>query len=204
MVRVKICGITNLEDALEAARCGADALGFVFYPPSPRRITPEEAAAIIRKLPPYVLRVGVFVNVPAKEVRQVAGLCMLDALQLHDTPAEVRRTLRGQWRVIRPLSIREEKIPELSDSDADAILLDTHVEGMYGGTGRTFHWSAASRIKTDLPIILAGGLTPDNVAEAIRVARPYGVDVASGVESHPGAKDADKVCRFIKIAKGVV
>lgn len=203
MVRVKICGIANLEDALEAARCGADALGFVLYPPSPRSITPEEAEAIIRKLPPYVLRVGVFVNVSEKAVREVAGLCRLDALQLHDTPAEVRRTLRGQWRIIRPLSIREGEMPEVSDHDADAILLDTHVEGMHGGTGRTFHWSAVGRIKTHLPIILAGGLTPENVAEAIRVARPYGVDVASGVESRPGVKDFQKMRRFIQIAKGV-
>lgn len=203
MIRVKICGITNLEDALEAARCSADALGFVFYPPSPRSITPEEAKIIIHNLPPCLLRVGVFVNAPAKETQQVAGLCRLDALQLHDTPEEVRRTLRGQWRIIRPLSIREGKMPEVSDHQADAILLDTLVEGMHGGTGRTFHWSAVGRIKTHLPIILAGGLTPENVAEAIRVARPYGVDVASGVESRPGVKDFQKMRRFIQIAKGV-
>ncbi|MBW2307344.1 MAG: phosphoribosylanthranilate isomerase [Deltaproteobacteria bacterium] len=203
MVRVKICGITRVEDALEAARCGADALGFVFYPPSPRSVTPDEAESIIRKLPPYVLRVGVFVNAPLDEMERVAGQCRLDALQLHDTPAWVRRALRARWRIILALSVNQGKMPEMAEHEADALLLDTYVEGLHGGTGQSFDWLAARAITTDIPIILAGGLTPENVAEAVQVAGPYGVDVASGVESHPGVKDAEKVSRFITMAKGV-
>ena len=204
MVRVKICGITCVEDALKASRCGADVLGFVFYPPSPRSVAPEEVEFIVRRLPPYVLRVGVFVNTPAHEMSRVARLCGLDALQLHDTPPDVRRSVRGRWRIIRVISIQEGKTLEAADEDADAILLDAHVDGLHGGTGRTFDWTAVRNIETRLPIILAGGLKPENVAEAIRVARPYCVDVASGVESRPGAKDAERMCRFIQVAKGVV
>ncbi len=192
-----------MEDALEAACCGADALGFVFYPPSPRSVNPDEAEFIIRKLPPYILRVGVFVNAPLEEMEQVAWRCRLDALQLHNTPAGVRRALSARWRIIRALSVSQGEIAEIGEDEADALLLDTYVEGLHGGTGRTFDWSAARKLKTRLPIILAGGLTPENVAEAIQVARPYGVDVASGVEFRPGIKDDEKVCRFIQIAKGV-
>lgn len=201
MIKVKICGITTLEDARTAIDAGADALGFVFFPRSPRHIFPEQAAAIIRHLPPFVQTVGLFVNEEAATVNETADHCGLDLVQLHgdETPdycAGVRR------RVIKALRIREITCLEpMQQYRVSGFLLDAWSPDAYGGTGRTFNWEVAACAAQANRVILAGGLTPANVAEAIRQVRPYGVDVSSGVESAPGRKDAAKVREFIRIAK---
>jgi phosphoribosylanthranilate isomerase len=205
MVRVKICGITNLEDALEAMDAGADALGFVFHPASPRHIFPEEAAKIIRALPPFVQTVGLCVDAQAELVNDTADLCGLDLVQLHgDEPPEyctmLRRRLIKAFRV-KDISSLE---PMHHYQTVAGFLLDAWSPDVYGGTGRTFNWEIASAAKQYGPIILAGGLTPANVAEAVSRVTPYGVDVSSGVEVTPGKKDAEKVREFIRQAKGIV
>ncbi|MDQ0285691.1 phosphoribosylanthranilate isomerase [Desulfofundulus luciae] len=204
MVRVKICGITDISSALAAAEAGADALGFVFAP-SPRRITPSQACRICRELPPFITRVGVFVDAPLEEVRAVAEYCGLDAIQLHgcESPDYCRALGR---RVIKAFRVGDEIDPvELSGHPADAILLDTFVAGQRGGTGRPFDWQLAAGLKLSRPLILAGGLTPENVGRAVVTVQPYGVDVSSGVEKdgQPGKKDPDKIRRFIAAAKGL-
>ncbi|NPB09808.1 MAG: phosphoribosylanthranilate isomerase [Thermodesulfobacteria bacterium] len=191
MVRVKICGITSPEDARLAAECGASAIGFVFYPPSPRFVTPAQAAAIRRALPPWVATVGVFVNEDPARIEEVRRLVGLDYVQLHgDEPPETARLFFP--RVIKALRVRnEEDLSRISAYRhcAAAVLLDTYVKGLPGGTGRTFDWSLAKKAKEyGLPIILAGGLRPENVCAAVRQVRPYALDVSSGVEVFPGKK----------------
>lgn len=201
MVKVKICGITNLEDALMAIDAGADALGFVFFKESPRHVFPEQAAAIIRHLPPFVQIVGLFVNESIATVNELVDQCGLDVVQLHgdETPdfcAAVRR------RVIKAFRIKNITCLEpMKDFRAAAFLLDAWSPTAHGGTGRTFNWEVATCAAQSNRIILAGGLTVDNVAAAIAQVRPYGVDVSSGVESAPGQKDAEKVREFIRRAK---
>lgn len=204
MTRVKICGITSLEDALTAVEAGADALGFVFYQESPRHIFPEQAARIISQLPPFVQAVGLFVNEEAGVVNEVADLCRLDLVQLHgDEPADSCGQIRR--RVLKAFRVRSLTCLDLiRDYPVAGYLLDTFSPSFYGGTGLSFNWEiAAEAVKRHQRIILAGGLTPDNVAEAIRQVRPWAVDVSSGVEAAPGKKDADKVRRFIRNAKDV-
>jgi phosphoribosylanthranilate isomerase len=200
-VKVKICGITNVDDALHATACGADALGFVFYAESPRCVTPERVRAISAALPPFVTRVGLFVNETPERIRTVTGECGLDALQLHgDEPPEFCREL--PQRVIKALRIRA--AASLAGHESflvSALLLDAWVGGAYGGTGQAFNWELATGVARQRPVILAGGLTPANVAEAVRQVRPYGVDVSSGVESGPGKKDPQKVAQFIRMAR---
>ena len=197
MVRVKICGITNLEDALVAVEAGADALGFVFFPGSPRYIPPEEAAAVIRRLPPFVQTVGLFVNEELATVNSVADHCGLDLVQLHgeETPdycAAVRR------RVIKAFRVKDASaLDEIANYRVAAYLLDAWSPVAHGGTGTVFNWEIAARAAASHTIILAGGLTPENVAGAIAAVRPYAVDVSSGVECAPGVKSADLVRRFI-------
>lgn len=200
MIRIKICGITNLEDALLAAELGADALGFIFYPPSPRSIEPDAARAIIAQLPPLVTTVGVFVDEDAALVRELAAQVGLDWLQLHgkETPEYCRAMGR---RVIKSFRIQNENsLAGLAAyrGAAQAFLLDTYKKGLVGGTGETFDWDLARRARPYGPIILAGGLTPENVAQAITAAQPQGVDAASGVEAAPGKKDAEKLRAFFK------
>ncbi len=204
MVRVKICGITNLEDALLAADLGADALGFIFYPPSPRSVEPDAAKAIIAQLPPFVTTVGVFVDEDAATVKELAAAVGMDWLQLHgkETPDYCRSLGR---QVIKAFRIRDEK--SLADLAAyqgavQALLLDTYKKGQVGGTGETFNWDLAREAKKNGPIILAGGLTPQNVALAISAAQPAAVDVASGVEAAPGRKDPAKLRAFFAAVKG--
>jgi phosphoribosylanthranilate isomerase len=198
MVRIKVCGITNLEDALLAAELGADALGFIFYPPSPRKVAPEEARAIIAQLPPFVTTVGVFVDEDAALVSTLAARLGLDWVQLHGQESpEYCRTL-GR-RVIKGFRIQDKS--SLADmavyrGAAQALLLDTYKKGQAGGTGETFDWRLANEAKAYGPIILAGGLTPYNVAQAIATAQPRAVDVASGVEVAPGKKDPEKLRKF--------
>jgi phosphoribosylanthranilate isomerase len=197
--RVKICGITQLADAWLAVEAGADALGFVFYEPSPRFISPEHATELIRQLPPLITKIGVFVNAPGEFIRQVASACGLDALQLHgDETPHFCQTL-GLWNVIKAFRVDSEKsLTIMSQYPTAAWLLDSYVADQPGGTGACFDWELARRAKEwKRPIVLAGGLTCENVSEAVRTAQPYAVDVASGVESSPGKKDPEKVRRFI-------
>lgn len=204
MVKVKICGITNIEDALHAAGCGADALGFVFFEKSPRCLTPEAARGIIAKLPPFVAAVGLFVNESPERIRQIADFCGLDLLQLHgdEGPADCDYAPR---RVVKALRVKDAASLEGHAAYAvSALLLDAWVVGAYGGTGERFNWELAAAVARQRPVILAGGLTAENVAEAVRTVRPYGVDVSSGIEASPGKKDPAKVEAFIRNAKGLM
>jgi phosphoribosylanthranilate isomerase len=202
MVHVKICGTTSLEDALAAIDAGADALGFVFYPPSPRFVTPDQAARVIQRLPPFVTTVGLFVDVALDTVNDTAARCGLDRIQLHgrETPEFCRRVTRP---VIKAFRIKNaESLAHLSGYPVSAFLLDAYVEGaLPGGTGASFSWELATQAKPYGPVILAGGLTPENVAAAITQICPYGVDVSTGVERAPGIKDHQKLREFIARAK---
>lgn len=202
MTRIKICGITNLADARLAAELGADALGFIFHRQSPRCVTVEQAADICRELPPFVLRVGVFVNAPLDEVRLATSVCGLDAAQFHgeETPEYCRQFSARRIKAIRARD--RAAVLAAAEYDVDALLLDTYTASQRGGTGQTFDWSLAVEAKKfGRPVILSGGLTPENVVDAIRQAQPYAVDVASGVEREPGQKDPEKLRRFIEIVK---
>jgi phosphoribosylanthranilate isomerase len=201
-VTVKICGITRVEDAVAAARAGADALGFMFFPQSPRFVSFESAARICRELGPFPARVGVFVDPSEEEVSIAMRECGLNILQFHGN--ESPEFCRGFGAMsMKAFRIRgPESLTQLSQYKTDAWLLDSHVDGVPGGTGAKFNWDLAVEArKMGRPIFLAGGLNPDNVAEAIRRVRPYGVDVSSGVESAPGIKDAAKVTAFVSAAK---
>jgi phosphoribosylanthranilate isomerase len=196
MVRVKICGIRRLEHALAAAAAGADAVGFNFWRPGRRYVAPETARAIARALPPFVARVGVFADEDPGTIREIAGLVGLDALQLHgaESPEFCRQFDRP---IIKGIKVRgRESLGDLGRYRVAAFLLDTHVPGAMGGTGRTFDWSLAAAAGAVGPVILSGGLTPENVAEAIRAAEPYAVDVASGVETG-GETDPEKIRAFV-------
>ncbi len=204
MTRVKICGITSLEDALTAVEAGADALGFVFFAKSPRHIFPEQAARIISQLPPFVQAVGLFVNEEADTVNKVADLCRLDLVQLHgDEPPDYCRQFKR--RLLKAFRVRSLTcLDPINNYQVAGYLLDTFSPSFYGGTGLSFNWEiAAEAVKRHQRIVLAGGLTPDNVAEAISQVRPYGVDVSSGVEAAPGKKDRDKLRAFLQNAKEV-
>jgi len=201
MVRVKVCGLTCLEDARAAAEAGADALGFVLAP-SPRRITPEQVREIVRRLPPLVLTVGVFVDEPMVRVSEIRRFCGLDAVQLHGRESEVQVKALG-GRVIKALRVGDRPMKCQALYPTATLLLDTFVPDRPGGTGRVFDWNLALEPARERPIILAGGLRPDNVAEAIRFVKPYAVDVSSGVEHQPGRKDHDQMADFIRQAKTV-
>lgn len=206
MVKVKICGITNLEDAMASAEYGADAIGFIFYENSSRYITPADAIPIIKKLPPFITTVGVFVNEPVDKVKQIKALTGIDIIQLHgDETPDMCGTIGNNVIKAFRVSGQESGVRgQLSKYKVSAYLLDTHREGLPGGTGETFNWDIAIEAKKYGRIILAGGLTPDNVAEAVKKVRPYAVDVASGVEKRPGKKDLNKVKKFIERAKGAI
>jgi len=201
MVRVKICGITCVEDALAALEAGADALGFVFSE-SPRRINLHEARTIAKRLPPYAARVGVFVNEEPKVVQAVAALCLLDTVQLHgDEPPEDIPKLAG-LKIVKAFRVsRKEDLDGIASYKADAFLLDSRVKGKMGGTGKTFDWSLCEAAKSHGPLVLSGGLSCDNVVEAVERVKPYAVDVSSSVEREPGRKDHALVRRFIELAK---
>ncbi|MEI6632869.1 MAG: phosphoribosylanthranilate isomerase [Chlamydiota bacterium] len=201
MVRVKICGITNIEDARLAVRAGADALGFVFAP-SPRRISPETAAGIIASLPLFVSTVGVFVNERAARIREIAAQCRLGWIQFHgDEGPEECAEFGG--RAIKAVRVKDsDSLRGLDRYRVGAILLDSHVPGARGGTGIVFSWELAAALPTATPVILSGGLTVENVARAIAAATPYAVDVSSGVESEPGRKDPALMEEFVSRAKG--
>jgi phosphoribosylanthranilate isomerase len=201
VIRVKICGITNSADALAAIDAGANLLGFNFYAKSPRRITEDDAARIRPQLPKKVEAVGIFVNAPTDGVAALCKLLKLDAAQLHgdETPETVAELARSipVYKAFRvepdfPLGTLDE-YPE-----AFAFLFDAAHTGQYGGTGRTTDWDVARRAAVGRRIILAGGLKVENVAAAVRIVRPYAVDVASGVESKPGKKDHGRMREFIQ------
>jgi len=202
MVRVKICGITSLEDALVAVEAGADALGFVFHDESSRRVTPDGAAGIIADLPPFIQTVGLFVNRPLEFVNETAARCRLDLVQLHgDEPPEFCDAV--ERRVIKAFRVQDiTSLDPIRHYRVAAHLLDAYSPTAYGGTGLTFNWGIAKAAKEFGPVILAGGLTSDNVREAVEAVMPYAVDVSGGVESSPGKKDAAKVREFIRRAKG--
>jgi phosphoribosylanthranilate isomerase len=199
---IKICGLTRPEDVDAAVAVGADAVGFVFYPPSPRAVTPETAARLARRLPPFVASVGLFVNAAEAEIEAALAEVPLTLLQFHgdETPAECERWRRPYLKAARVRPGLD--LPQYAASFALArgLLLDTFTES-YGGGGKTFDWSLVPP-DSPLPIILSGGLTPENVGEAIRRVRPSAVDVSSGVESAKGIKDHQRMADFIAAARG--
>jgi len=203
-VKVKICGITNVPDALAAVEAGADALGFMFYEPSPRRVTIREVAEIIGELPPFIMKVGVFVDAPEDFVLRAIGDCGLSMLQFHGNEAPEYCTQFGLMSM-KAFRIRDAaSLSALQDYATDAWLLDAFNADKLGGTGEKFNWDLALEAKkSGRPIFLAGGLTPANVADAVQMVQPFGVDVSSGVEASPGKKDHTKVRAFIKAVRSI-
>ena len=198
-VKVKVCGMTSLEDALMAVGFGADAVGFVFYRKSPRFVTEKLVKSIV--LPPFVNKVGVFVNETAERINRIADACRLDTIQLHgdESPAFCRKLRR---RVVKAIRLRDAQSLELLPRyEVDGFLLDAYAEKIPGGTGLTCDWRLAQRARKFGPVILAGGLHPGNVEDAVNQVQPYGVDVCSGVEKSPGKKDRAKVRDFILAAR---
>ncbi|MFA6216571.1 MAG: phosphoribosylanthranilate isomerase [Candidatus Omnitrophota bacterium] len=200
MVKVKICGITNVADARVSVKAGCDAIGFVFYKKSPRYISPYEAAGIIKQLPEHTLTMGVFVNAREKTIRRIARLCSLSVLQFHGNESAEFCARFKDYKVIKAFRIKhkldEAKIARYKTS---AYLFDTYVASKVGGTGKRFDWKLIRHLR-DLkrPIFLSGGLTAKNVLEAVKVARPDWVDVSSSLEISPGKKDHAKVTAFIR------
>ena len=207
MTLVKICGITNLEDALAAVAAGADILGFNFYKPSPRYITPQAAREIIERLPRAVLTVGVFVNEDSPEaVLDIANRAAIKALQLHgDESPDYCRELATKTHVIKTLAVSDTFNPELAQSyEVDAIMLDTRDPRLRGGTGRVFDWSIARQVSELVPkLYLAGGLSPENVADAINTVHPYAVDACSALEDRPGIKNPERMRAFVDAVRSV-
>ncbi len=200
--RVKICGITRVEDGLAAADAGADAIGLVFEPASPRCVGIAEARRIIAALPPFITVVGLFVDAPPERIREVLSEVKLDLLQFHgaEQPADCRLFNRPFVKAVRMRDDVDVRVEEEHYADAAGLLLDSYVADRSGGSGKAFDWN---RIPPDLtkPVILAGGLTPESVAEAIRRVRPYAVDVSSGVELSSGIKDPTKIAAFMNAVR---
>jgi phosphoribosylanthranilate isomerase len=201
MTKVKICGITNLDDARVAVEAGADMLGLIFYPPSPRHVTPEQARVIVASIPPSLPTIGVFVNEDAETVGRIARVSGVRMVQLHgeESPALCQQL---SWPVIKTFRFTAQVQPEMMRQyTVAAYLIEGFHADVYGGGGAVADWQRAATLQQYGRIILAGGLTPDNVAAAIRTVRPYAVDVCSGVEATPGKKDWQKVRMFIAHAK---
>jgi phosphoribosylanthranilate isomerase len=201
---VKICGVTRTEDALFAARSGASAIGLVFYRPSPRYIEPDAAAAIVRALPPFVTAVGLFVDATEEEVRAVAARAHIQLLQFHggETQQFCSRFDLPYMKAVRVRPGVDLLQYSLDFHDAQALLLDAYQEGLHGGTGATFDWALIPP-SLPLPIVLSGGLDPDNVRDAVRAVKPWAVDVSSGVEARKGIKDPAKIAAFISGVRDV-
>ncbi len=205
MVKVKICGITNIEDAMAAVDFGADALGFVFVKKSPRYVQPKKAALIINELPPFIQTVGVFANETTEHIEAIISMARLDMAQLHgDEPPEMCKLSRRVVKAIRVKSLDSLAPLGQYGRHVAGFLLDAYTPDKLGGTGMIFNWDIAVEAKQFGQIILAGGLTPDNVTEAVRHVAPYGVDVSSGVELEKGKKDIEKVRLFIERAKSAL
>lgn len=200
-MKVKICGITRLQDALDACAMGADLLGFNFVPSSKRYLNPYAARDIIASLPPFVTSVGIFADEEAAVVNDIAGFLRLDAVQLHGSENS------GYCRLMKTDVIKAVRVATQSDLDGlgvfntAALLLDSKIDGMLGGSGKTFPWEVALALCADRRVFVAGGLTPENVGDAVRTLAPYGVDTASGVETRPGVKDPVLMKNFIREAK---
>lgn len=199
MTSVKICGITNDGDALFAARCGAAALGFIFYPPSPRYIKPDDAKNIIVVLPDQVIRVGVFVNENPDAIKRIMEYCALDMIQLHgDESPEYCRQFPASM-LIKAVELKnEDDINRAFTYDAAAILVDSRHAGLYGGNGKTVNWKLSRRISNKKPLILSGGLNAKNVIDALQTVKPAALDINSGVEESPGRKDHKKLAQIFK------
>lgn len=194
---VKICGITRLEDALAAADAGASAIGFVFWPNSPRFIDPYRARAIVRRLPPFVTPVGLFVDQPPEFIAGVSSLVRLGAVQLHGDETPAFASAIG-LPVIKALPVEGARDWPVGAT----LLLDAHDPARRGGTGRTIDWHAAATVAAERRVLLAGGLTPENVADAIARVRPFGIDVSSGVERAPGVKDRHRITALFEAVHG--
>jgi phosphoribosylanthranilate isomerase len=213
MIWIKICGTTNREDALTAVEAGADALGFVFYDKSPRKIDPETAREVVEQLPPEIEKVGVFVNEPVEKILNIVIQAGLTAVQLHGVdsrrPEFMRRLKDGRelkiFLVLQADEISGFETPGHNKGDLGAVFIDSGTSQLPGGTGKTFDWRAATAgveaMKRNSNLVVAGGLNPGNVAEVIRILKPWGVDVASGVEARPGKKDPEKVRAFVEAVR---
>lgn len=204
-IRVKICGITSIEDALAAVDAGADALGFVLHRTSPRAVTPERIRTIVRELPPFVIPVGVFVNEPVETVREMMEACGLMLAQLHGDESAAYCEALGR-PALRGIRLRDrDSVSAIagyrSCTSVRGFVVDAFSDEGYGGTGRLANWSLAAEAARHAPVLLAGGLTPENVEEAVQTVHPYGVDVSSGVEAGPGKKDHEKLRAFVRAAK---
>jgi len=198
---VKICGITNLEDALLSVESGADAVGFIFYNQSPRFVSPETVRRIVEQLPESISKIGVFVNPSVRDVSAICGEVKLSAAQVHGnhTDGELRKL---GTNLIKAFQVDDDfEVRILRRYSVEAFLLDAFVKGKAGGTGKTFDWDIARKATKYGRVILSGGLNPNNVGDAVRFVRPYGVDVCSGVEKRPGKKDLKKVREFIQNAR---
>ncbi len=203
LTRVKICGITNQKDALCAVAAGADALGFVFYAKSPRHVSAEQVKRIVAELPPFVTTVGLFVNTAYETIQQTMEITGLNVVQLHgdESPEDCRLI---PYPVIKAVRVKDvDSVAEIGSYHVSALLLDAWNDQQYGGTGESFDWQLAKSLTASQPLILAGGLNPGNVAEAIQIVNPYAVDVSSGVEECPGRKDHKKIHDFIQQVKRI-
>ena len=203
MVKIKICGITNLEDALNSVKAGCNALGFVFYRKSPRYITPEKANQIIKHIPAHILKIGVFVNAKEKAIKRTAKLCNLDMLQFHGNESpDFCKKFKG-YKIIKAFRVKDKiELKNLLNYKTSSYLFDTFVKSKMGGTGRKFNWTLVRHLKgLRKPIFLSGGLNAENVTEAIKQVRPDWLDVSTSVEIKPGKKDYNKVKEFIEIVR---
>ena len=202
MTRVKICGITRVDDALTAAQSGADAIGLVFYPGSPRHVSVSQAAMIMRALPPFITSVGLFVNAEESAINAILQDLPLALLQFHgeESASFCRQFKRPYLKVVRVKPSLDLLQYAADYPDAQGLLLDTYVDGLAGGTGQTFDWDLIPA-GLPLPVVLSGGLNPDNVAAAIKHVKPWAVDVSSGVEAAKGIKDAAKIAAFMQGVK---
>jgi len=204
MAEIKICGITNLEDASFAAACGVDALGFNFYSKSPRYVTPESAKGIIERIPDGITKVGVFVNHDALEVKKTVEFCGLDLVQLHGDESSEYCGQFPAALLIKAFSPRGKgDLRELSSYPVRAILVDAYDPLRYGGTGKRSDWRIAVKVKETHLLIIAGGLNTDNIREAIEIVSPHAVDINSGAESSPGRKDPEKVRKIVEIVRRI-
>jgi phosphoribosylanthranilate isomerase len=204
VTQIKICGITNEQDALYAAGCGAAAMGFIFYPPSPRYIKPEDARKIVSVLPDELVKVGVFVNEKVAIIKRVMESCGLDMIQLHgDESPEFCREFPA-FQIIKAVELKNDNdLNHTYSYEVAAILVDSRNAGLYGGTGKKVNWDLAHRVKNKKPLILSGGLNEKNIAEAMRTVTPAALDINSGVESEAGKKDHAKLARIFDIIRAV-
>ena len=205
-MKIKICGITNKDDALNAIALNVDAIGFIFYANSPRSITKEKLEEFIIDIPPFVTTIGVFVNEDIDVIKETTERCQLNAIQLHGNESP-KTCLSLQHQIIKAIPVKESndlnKIPQYKGS-ANAILLDTKAENIHGGTGKTFDWGLAIEAKQfDTPLILSGGINEHNIEKAIKMVNPYAIHLSSGVEIEPGIKDYNKMNTIINLAKNI-